>query len=229
MQGCSNSSARIWLHYRYTAVLVWHGIFLFVCESKTLKGLLWMQSHDYTICNILLYCYDKTYCTYVWGMSPSWPVLGLLSWCSIFQSCQRHSFEDRAPVDFIYGCPIFGWVAGTWLHNRLPGWYRSDSRLAPSQWETSLQSNAVSHWLSANLQWFPVVAPAMAVQWHSMVRTGLEKSWNLTLDWKSHWILCWPGKMAFCLEKSLKIRGSHWKFLMCHVKVNLNMKTLIII
>ena len=28
---------------------------------------------------------------------------------------------------------------------------RVDSRLAPSQWETSLQSNAVSHWLSANL------------------------------------------------------------------------------
>ena len=44
-----------------------------------------------------------------------------------------------------------------------------------------------------------------------MVRTGLEKSWNLTLDLKSHGILCWPGKMAFCLEKSLKISGSHWK------------------
>ena len=29
---------------------------------------------------------------------------------------------------------------------------RADSRLAPSQWETSLQSNAVSHWLGANLQ-----------------------------------------------------------------------------
>ena len=31
-----------------------------------------------------------------------------------------------------------------------------DFRLAPSQWETSLQSNAVSHWLGANLvthQW----------------------------------------------------------------------------
>ena len=27
---------------------------------------------------------------------------------------------------------------------------RADSRLAPSQWETSLQSNAVSHWLGAN-------------------------------------------------------------------------------
>ena len=29
--------------------------------------------------------------------------------------------------------------------------YRADSRLAPSQWETSLQSNAISHWLGANL------------------------------------------------------------------------------
>ena len=29
--------------------------------------------------------------------------------------------------------------------------YRADSRVAPSQWETSLQSNAVSHWLGANL------------------------------------------------------------------------------
>ena len=32
------------------------------------------------------------------------------------------------------------------------GWFRADSRLAPSQWETSLQSNAVSHWLGANLE-----------------------------------------------------------------------------
>ena len=29
---------------------------------------------------------------------------------------------------------------------------RADSRLAPSQWETSLQSNAVSHWLGTNLK-----------------------------------------------------------------------------
>ena len=29
---------------------------------------------------------------------------------------------------------------------------RVDPRLAPSQWETSLQSNAVSHWLGANLE-----------------------------------------------------------------------------
>ena len=30
--------------------------------------------------------------------------------------------------------------------------YRADSRPAPSQWETSLQINAVSHWLPANLE-----------------------------------------------------------------------------
>ena len=29
---------------------------------------------------------------------------------------------------------------------------RADSRFAPSQWETSLQSNAVSHWLGVNLE-----------------------------------------------------------------------------
>ena len=32
------------------------------------------------------------------------------------------------------------------------GKFRADSRLAPSQWETSLRSNAVSHWLGANLE-----------------------------------------------------------------------------
>ena len=29
---------------------------------------------------------------------------------------------------------------------------RADCRFAPSQWETSLQSNAISHWLGVNLQ-----------------------------------------------------------------------------
>ena len=29
---------------------------------------------------------------------------------------------------------------------------RNDSKLAPSQWETSLQNNAVSHWLGTNLE-----------------------------------------------------------------------------
>ena len=36
-----------------------------------------------------------------------------------------------------------------WVAIRL---HRADSGFAPSQWETSLQSNAVSHWLGAKLQ-----------------------------------------------------------------------------
>ena len=44
------------------------------------------------------------------------------------------------------------------------GNFRADSRFAPSQWETSLQSNAVSHWLGANLEsalQFPKISPAV--------------------------------------------------------------------
>ena len=51
----------------------------------------------------------------------------------------------------------FIWDVGTavsvksCVHGVVRYWYiRSDSRLALSQWETSLQSNAVSHWLDAH-------------------------------------------------------------------------------
>ena len=37
-------------------------------------------------------------------------------------------------------------------HHIMPHHARADSRFAPSQWETSLQSNAVSHWLGTNLE-----------------------------------------------------------------------------
>ena len=30
-----------------------------------------------------------------------------------------NSFDDRAPVDEIYGCPIFKWVEVTWLNDRV--------------------------------------------------------------------------------------------------------------
>ena len=37
------------------------------------------------------------------------------------------------------------------VENLITTKHRADSRLAPNQWETSLQSNAVFHWLGANL------------------------------------------------------------------------------
>ena len=51
-----------------------------------------------------------------------------------------HSFE----TDYIE----FWWQ---FYQNQL-GVYRADSRLVSSQWETSLQSSAISHWLGTNLE-----------------------------------------------------------------------------
>ena len=45
----------------------------------------------------------------------------LSSWYPIFQSSLCNSFDDWAPVDFIYRCPIFKWLAGTWQHDRVTG------------------------------------------------------------------------------------------------------------
>ena len=42
------------------------------------------------------------------------------------------------------------WIMFLWQVGK--AYSRVDSRLAPSQWQTSLQSNAVSHWLGANLE-----------------------------------------------------------------------------
>ena len=44
---------------------------------------------------------------------------------------------------------------------------RADSRYAPSQWETLLQSNAVSHWLCANLE--SALNICMVKSWGPMV------------------------------------------------------------
>ena len=55
-----------------------------------------------------------------------------------------------------YSCTLRVGAKETWLlrYERICFFYinRTDSRLAPSQWETSLQSNAVPHWLGANLE-----------------------------------------------------------------------------
>ena len=58
-------------------------------------------------------------------------------------------------------------------HSYAPGrytdhiWCRADSRFTSSQWETPLQSNAVSHWLGANLEsalwWLSDIITALAI------------------------------------------------------------------
>ena len=85
---------------------------------------------------------------------------------------------------------------------RNPGWAdledRADSRLAPSQWETALQSNAVSYWLGANLEsalrrWICTCISYLLQYWN---RTGslnsfTRKTHDVILSrYHSCW---WPG------------------------------------
>ena len=74
-----------------------------------------------------------------------------------------HCSHSRAPGEQWARLCVFtsqGCVQAAWLYRGSPvyNWTflysinRADSRLAPSQWDTSLQSNAVSHWLGTNLE-----------------------------------------------------------------------------
>ena len=56
---------------------------------------------------------------------------------------QQNAFENVYKLSAISSQLI------SWQHGGT--WYRADSRFVPSQWETLLQSNAVSHRLGANI------------------------------------------------------------------------------
>ena len=65
-------------------------------------------------------------------------------------------------------CYPFPWLGygrkvGVILHICVVNALWADPRLAPSQWETSLQSNAVSHWLGANLESALAFSPHVSV------------------------------------------------------------------
>ena len=62
----------------------------------------------------------------------------VLSWTGV-QGCRQKR---------LFGPP--GWHLGKVT---LVSYYKADSRLAPSQWETALLCNDVFHWLDASLEW----------------------------------------------------------------------------
>ena len=66
-------------------------------------------------------------------------------------------------------------------------WYMADSRVVPSQWETSLQSNAISHWLGTNLKstlWYMVAACENYPSHPRQVAVDTIK--NLNLHWNDN-------------------------------------------
>ena len=74
---------------------------------------------------------------------------------------------------------------------------QADSRLAPSQRETSLQSNAVSHWLGANLESLPV--------YRRVSQLYMNAQWDIT-----HQYNCTPVKMMFAVVVFVSV------FAVCH-------------
>ena len=69
-----------------------------------------------------------------------------------------------------------------WYRWKYGDGYRVDSRLAPSQWETLLQCNGVSHWLGANLE------SALWLSW--LLHAGSSSSWIVKLFIMSYYFLC---------------------------------------
>ena len=61
--------------------------------------------------------------------------------------------------------------------------------LVPSQWETSLQSNAVSHWLGANLESALMICPSKC--WHILVcKIHILYSDSTRASWHpKHWLI----------------------------------------
>ena len=73
----------------------------------------------------------------------------------IYGSVQNCGDSIANALELLQFCWKIDWVFRTLADAFLfpLGLLMADSRLAPSQWETSLQSNGVSHWLGANLEW----------------------------------------------------------------------------
>ena len=74
------------------------------------------------------------------------------------QDCVKGSHRIRSPpqgdnvLRALKGFHYHATMNQAWWSNKLQLYHRADSRFAPSQWETGLLCNDVSHWLGASLK-----------------------------------------------------------------------------
>ena len=104
-----------------------------------------------------------------------------------------------------YGKRILCCFIAKKVHNPLlwnQGLFRDDSRIAPSQWETALLCNDVSHWLDARLE--------SALLFSSAITYLCEGP--IACCWMWLWPTCWISRM---LQDRTTDRGMEifWKFL----------------
>ena len=95
-------------------------------------------------------CSGRKYKDYVYGdglVSSNWHAI---TWTNVYLSLFRH-MASLGHNELIVSVQIS--AIRYWRYR--PCSTRADSRFAPTQWEMSLQSNTVSHWLGANLESAP--------------------------------------------------------------------------
>ena len=97
----------------------------------------------------------------------------------------RHPFINGVtkPVSFVHNFFTFYKITKTY--------FRADSWFAPSQWETSLQSNAVSHWLGANLE------------------SALYVDWWISYSYLSTQFSCWVTVSMACEQYRVMSQERH--------------------
>ena len=86
---------------------------------------------------------------------------------------RRRYFVTTAPIGWVqaYNQPwnsraFSTGVSTVWALSILN---RADSRFVPSQWETSLQSNTVSHWLGTNLESALLYTVPLCMSTHNII------------------------------------------------------------
>ena len=94
--------------------------------------------------------------------SPKLGLSKLASWCTVMGASPKLRLGKLPPRYIVMGHHL-NWGSVSCLQDIL---YRADSRLASCQWETSLQSNAVSHWLGANLESALLYTPMLETEFY---------------------------------------------------------------
>ena len=124
------------------------------------------------------YIYPVT-CPWQVSIGPACPRLMHWAWGHVAGGPPPASVGSQPRPIFDSASPATGTCHLINVHG---GWhikYRTDSKFVPSQWKTSSPSNAVSHWLGANLEsvlryfWHLIAAPA----WVTAAR-GMDYYYN---------------------------------------------------
>ena len=85
------------------------------------------------------------------------------------------------------------------IHVDLDCFYRDQSRCVPSQWETLLHCNDISHWLGTHLDWSLFYAVCMAfTHWDMSVLKNKPKILHISS--------AWCGKMIYELNELIPAR-----------------------